>query len=44
VGHVVEIVKHTEHSSQSAGHIAKASRELANLAQNLESIARLFRV
>ena len=33
VGHVVEIVKHTEHSSQSAGHIAKASRELANLAQ-----------
>jgi methyl-accepting chemotaxis protein len=44
VGHVVEIVKHTEHSSQSAGHIAKASRELANLAQNLENIARLFRV
>ncbi|MCT6701156.1 methyl-accepting chemotaxis protein [Rheinheimera sp. 4Y26] len=44
VGHVVEIVKHTEHSSQSAGHIAKAARELANLAQNLESIARLFRV
>lgn len=44
VGHVVEIVKHTEHSSQSAGHIAKASRELANLAHNLESIARLFRV
>ncbi len=44
VGHVVEIVKHTEHTSQSAGHIAKASRELANLAQNLENIARLFRV
>lgn len=44
VGHVVDIVKHTEHTSQSAGHIAKASRELANLAQNLENIARLFRV
>jgi len=44
VAHVVDIVKHTEHSSQSAGHIAKASRELANLAQNLENIARLFRV
>ncbi|OBP16116.1 chemotaxis protein [Rheinheimera sp. SA_1] len=44
VNHVVDIVKHTEHSSQSAGNIAKASRELANLAQNLENIARLFRV
>ncbi len=44
VSHVVDIVKHTEHSSQSAGNIAKASRELANLAQNLENIARLFRV
>jgi methyl-accepting chemotaxis protein len=44
VGHVVDIVKHTEHTTQSAGHIAKASRELANLAQNLENIARLFRV
>ena len=44
VNHVVDIVKHTEHSSQSAGNIAKASRELANLAQNLENITRLFRV
>jgi len=44
VNHVVDIVKHTEHSSRSAGNIAKASRELANLAQNLENIARLFRV
>ena len=44
VNHVVDIVKHTEHSSLSAGNIAKASRELANLAQNLENIARLFRV
>jgi methyl-accepting chemotaxis protein len=44
VGHVEEIVKHTEQSSNSAGHIAKASRELASLAQNLENIARLFRV
>ena len=44
VGHVDAIFKNTEHSSESAGHIAKASSELAALAQNLESITRLFRV
>lgn len=44
VGHVDDIVTHTEHSAQSADHIAKASREMATLAQNLENIARLFRV
>ncbi len=42
--HVDEIFINTEHSSESAGHIAKASSELASLAQNLESITRLFRV
>ena len=42
VGHVDAIFKNTEHSSESAGHIAKASSELAALAQNLESITRLF--
>lgn len=44
VGHVDAIFKNTEHSSESAGHIAKASSELASLAQNLESITKLFRV
>ena len=44
VGHVDAIFKNTEHSSQSAGHIAKASSELATLAHNLENITRLFRV
>lgn len=44
VSHVDAIFKNTEHSSESAGHIAKASSELAALAQNLESITRLFRV
>lgn len=44
VGHVDAIFKNTEHSSQSAGHIAKASSELATLAHNLEDITRLFRV
>lgn len=44
VGHVDEIFTNTEHSSESAAHIAKASSELATLAQNLESITRLFRV
>ncbi|MFP3345771.1 hypothetical protein R0J87_25135, partial [Halomonas sp. SIMBA_159] len=43
VGHVDAIFKNTEHSSQSAGHIAKASSELATLAHNLENITRLFR-
>lgn len=44
VNHVEDIVQNTEHSSRSAGQIAKASSDLANLAQNLENIARLFRV
>mgnify|MGYP006161949051 CR=1 FL=1 len=44
VGHVDAIFKNTEHSSESAGHIAKASSELATLAHNLEDITRLFRV
>lgn len=44
VGHVDTIFKNTEHSSESAGNIAKASSELATLAQNLESITKLFRV
>lgn len=44
VGHVDAIFKNTEHSAESAGHIAKASSELASLAQNLENITRLFRV
>lgn len=44
VSHVDTIFKNTEHSSESTHHIAKASSELASLAQNLESITRLFRV
>ena len=44
VGHVDAIFKNTEHSSESAGHIAKASSELASLAENLENITKLFRV
>ena len=44
VGHVDAIFRNTEHSAHSAGNIAKASSELASLAQNLESITRLFRV
>lgn len=44
VNHVDEIYTHTEHSSSSADNIAKASSELANLAQSLESVARQFRV
>lgn len=44
VGHVDAIFKNTEHSSESACHIAKASSELATLAHNLENITRLFRV
>uniref|UniRef100_UPI004048AC76 methyl-accepting chemotaxis protein n=1 Tax=Rheinheimera sp. TaxID=1869214 RepID=UPI004048AC76 len=44
VHHVDEIFSNTEHSSESSGNIAKASSELASLAQNLENITRLFRV
>jgi methyl-accepting chemotaxis protein len=44
VNHVDEIYTHTEHSSSSADNIAKASSELASLAQSLESVARQFRV
>lgn len=44
VSHVDVIFNHTEHSSASAANIAKASSELATLAQNLEQITRLFRV
>ena len=44
VNHVDEIYTHTEHSSASADNIAKASSELANLAQSLEQVARQFRV
>jgi methyl-accepting chemotaxis protein len=44
VHHVDEIFTNTEHSSESAGNITKASSELASLAQNLENITRLFRV
>uniref|UniRef100_A0A486XUG4 Methyl-accepting chemotaxis protein I (Serine chemoreceptor protein) n=1 Tax=Rheinheimera sp. BAL341 TaxID=1708203 RepID=A0A486XUG4_9GAMM len=44
VHHVDEIFTNTEHSSESASHIAKASSELAALAQNLENITLLFRV
>ncbi|MGP9800196.1 methyl-accepting chemotaxis protein [Rheinheimera sp. NSM] len=44
VHHVDEIFTNTGHSSESAGNIAKASSELASLAQNLENITRLFRV
>lgn len=44
VQHVDDIFTNTEHSSESANHIATASSELASLAQNLESITRLFRV
>ena len=44
VHHVDEIFTNTEHSSESAGNIAKASSELAALAQSLENITRLFRV
>ncbi len=44
VGHVDAIFQNTEHSAQSAGQIAKASSELAELAQNLANITRLFRV
>jgi len=44
VSHVDAIFKNTEYSSESTGQIAKASSELANLAQNLENITRLFRV
>jgi methyl-accepting chemotaxis protein len=44
VSHVDTIFKNTEHSSESTHHIAKASSELASLAQNLENITRLFRV
>jgi methyl-accepting chemotaxis protein len=44
VGHVDAIFQNTEHSAQSAGQIAKASSELAALAQNLANITRLFRV
>ena len=44
VHHVDDIFTNTEHSSESAGNIAKASSELASLAQNLENITRLFRV
>ncbi|NRQ41033.1 methyl-accepting chemotaxis protein [Rheinheimera sp. YQF-2] len=44
VQHVDEIFTNTEHSSESAGNIAKASSELASLAHNLENITRLFRV
>ncbi|MDP5135977.1 methyl-accepting chemotaxis protein [Rheinheimera baltica] len=44
VHHVDEIYTNTEHSSESANNIAKASSELASLAQNLENITRLFRV
>ncbi|QBL10109.1 methyl-accepting chemotaxis protein [Rheinheimera sp. D18] len=44
VQHVDDIFTNTEHSSESANYIATASSELASLAQNLESITRLFRV
>lgn len=44
VNHVDDIYTHTEHSSSSADNIAKASSELASLAQSLESVARQFRV
>lgn len=44
VSHVDAIFKNTEYSSESTSQIAKASSELANLAQNLENITRLFRV
>ncbi|MEW5682401.1 MAG: HAMP domain-containing methyl-accepting chemotaxis protein [Pseudomonadota bacterium] len=44
VHHVDEIFTNTEHSAESAGNIAKASSELAALAQSLENITRLFRV
>ena len=44
VSHVDAIFSNTEHSALSAGNIAKASSELASLAQNLENITRLFRV
>lgn len=44
VQHVDDIFTNTELSSESANHIATASSELASLAQNLESITRLFRV
>jgi methyl-accepting chemotaxis protein len=44
VSHVDAIFRNTEHSSVSTSQIAKASSELASLAQNLENITRLFRV
>ncbi len=44
VSHVDTIFRNTEHSAKSANNIARASSELAALAQNLENITRLFRV
>ncbi|MEE2023307.1 MULTISPECIES: methyl-accepting chemotaxis protein [Alkalimonas] len=44
VNHVDDIYTHTEHSAASTNNIAKASSELASLAQSLEQVARQFRV
>ena len=44
VGHVDEINRRTEETSNSSGKLAEASAELANLATSLEKIARQFKV